>query len=86
LAKILRVAFPEKCIGCELCVYEVQRQLKKFGIEDSLIRIFRNLHEGSTYPEFTVELDPKVNSYDIEKIRLSCPKAVFIIEEIADES
>lgn len=42
MAKVLKISFPEKCIGCELCVLEAQRQLGKLGLEGSLIRVFRN--------------------------------------------
>jgi hypothetical protein len=68
-----------KCIGCELCVLEAQRQLKKIGLEGSLIRIFRNKKDGSEYPEYSVELDPHINALDIEKIRAICPVDCFEI-------
>ncbi|KKU31982.1 MAG: hypothetical protein UX44_C0002G0015 [candidate division WWE3 bacterium GW2011_GWA1_46_21] len=77
--KTLRVAFPERCVGCELCVMEVQRQLKKVGLDGSLIRILR---EKSGY---TISIDPKVDSMGIEKIKLSCPTLVFSLEEQAND-
>lgn len=42
MAKKLRITFPQKCIGCELCVMEIQRQLGRVGLEGSLIRVFKN--------------------------------------------
>ena len=79
--KVLSVVFPKKCIGCELCVLEAQRQLKKVGIEGSFIRIFKS-EKGL---EFNINLDPQVNTLDIEKIRRICPTQVFEIKEMEDE-
>ncbi len=75
MREILVVKFPEHCSGCELCVLEAQRQLKKVGINDSLIRIFR---EGKV---FCVDLDPQVHNLDILSIKEICPRAVFTVEE-----
>ena len=86
--KILRVSFPEKCIGCELCVMEAQRQLSKAGFEGSLIRIFRSKEDSpaSTVElSYTIEMDPNVNDLDVEKIANSCPTLVFKVEEGDDE-
>ena len=82
MAKILKISFPQKCIGCELCVMEVQRQLEKVGLDGSLIRIFRNKKEKSDFLEYSINIDPKINTVDIESIANICPTEVFeIIEE-----
>jgi len=73
--KILKVILPQKCIGCELCVFEAQRQLEKVGLEGAFIRIFR---DGSG---FSIVLDPQVNTLDIEKIQEICPNGVFEVLE-----
>lgn len=58
---------------------EAQRQLKKVGLDDALIRVFRE--DG----KFTLSLDPRVNNLDLERIREVCPKANFsIVEEESD--
>ncbi len=75
MAKILKVSFPEKCIGCELCVFAAQRLLQNIGIEDSPVKVLGD-ENG-----FSVHLDPKVNELDIKKISEICPKGVFTIEE-----
>ena len=71
----------DKCNGCELCVLEVQRQLKKVGLNESLIRIFSKRKENSEYLEYSIDVDPRISSLDLEKIQKICPKEVFIIEE-----
>ena len=53
MTKILKATYMENCIGCELCVLETQRQLKKVGLEGAPIRIFRKRKEKSEYLEFT---------------------------------
>ncbi len=73
--KILKVMLPKKCIGCELCVFEAQRQLEKVGLEGAFIRIFR---DGQN---FSIVLDPQVNTLDVEKIKSICPKGVFEVLE-----
>lgn len=75
----LKVAFPQKCIGCELCVAEAQRQLKKVGLEGSLIRILRNKKENSEFIEYSIDLDPHIDRLDIESIGKTCPTEVFEI-------
>lgn len=82
MAKVLKVTFPEKCIRCELCVIEAQRQLQKFGLDGALIRVQKNAQvEDSQKMEFKVYLDPQINKLDIEKIKNICPTGVFTIEE-----
>jgi ferredoxin len=81
MAKNLKVTFPENCIGCELCAFEVQRQFQKAGLEGSLIRIFKEKKDKERILTFTVELDPLVHKLDIERIRDICPTGVFTIEE-----
>lgn len=81
MPKILKIARPEKCNGCELCVLASQRQLEKVGLEESLIRIFTGKAEGEEYPQFCPEADPRINSIEIVKIKDICPKLVLEIEE-----
>lgn len=81
MAKNLKVSFPQKCIGCELCVLEAQRQLKKVGLEGSLIRIFKNRPENKKFLEYSVELDPRINDLEVERIKNICPTEVFEISE-----
>lgn len=84
MAKILKVSFPQKCIGCELCIFEIQRQLNKVGLEGSPIRIFKSVDPNDLLGEivFKIELDPIINDYDIKKLVEVCPTQVFTIEEI----
>lgn len=81
MSKILKVKKPEKCNGCELCVFESQRQLEKVGLDQSLIRILTKKEEDTEYPSFSPDIDPRLNSIDIEKIKNICPTGVFEIEE-----
>jgi copper chaperone CopZ len=76
--RFLKASFTEECNGCELCIMEVQRQLKKIGLEGSLIRVLGIL-------EFRIDLDQQVNKLDIEKIKQICPKNVFTVEERAND-
>ena len=76
--KILKIAFPQKCSGCQLCIFEAQRQLAKVGLEDALIRIFKD----ETGINFSIDMDPRVHSLDINQIKKICPTGVFeIVEE-----
>jgi NAD-dependent dihydropyrimidine dehydrogenase PreA subunit len=70
----LKISYPEKCIGCELCIAETQRQLNKVGLEGALIRI---LKENA----FSVQLDPSVTKLNLQRIIEICPTGVFTIEE-----
>ena len=82
MAKSLKISFPQKCIGCELCVLEAQKQFKKVGLEGSLIRILRKQKENSEFLVYSVDIDPRINRLDIEKIKESCPTGVFeVVEE-----
>ena len=81
MAKNLKVSFPQKCIGCEICVLEAQRQLKKVGLEGSLIRIFRNKKEGKEFLEYSIDIDYRLNKLDIEAIKNICPTEVFEVME-----
>ncbi len=87
MAKILKATFPEKCIGCEMCVLEAQRQLKKVGLDGSPVRIFKNKEERVLLGEiiFSIDIDPNVQNLKIEKIAKICPTAVFTIEEVEKE-
>lgn len=83
MAKTLKITFPEKCIGCELCVAEVQRQLNKVGLDGSPIRVFRNNEDHNVFGNVTyiIELDNTVDSLAINKIKDICPTGVFTVEE-----
>jgi ferredoxin len=87
MAKKLKITFPQKCIGCELCIMETQRQLNKAGLEGSLIRVFRNKEERILLGDvsYTIDVNPEINNLKIEKIRNICPTGVFTIEESGDE-
>lgn len=84
MAKVLKISFPEKCTGCELCVFEVQRQLKKVGLDGAPIRIFNNRKDqsGLTELSFKIDIDPSINALNLEKIANICPTNVFTIEEV----
>ncbi|MFA6981464.1 MAG: hypothetical protein WC243_00325 [Patescibacteria group bacterium] len=75
MTKVLKMKFPKECNGCELCVMEVQRQMGKGGLDGSLIRVLRD-EKG-----LSIDLDPRVNDLEIEKVIKICPKAGFVIEE-----
>lgn len=77
--KVLRVAFPEKCIGCEMCVFAAARLKDKVGLSDSPIKILKS-EKG-----FDVHLDPHVNELNVEEIARICPTGVFSVEEASDE-
>lgn len=77
--RVLKAEFSNRCNGCELCVFQAQRQLKKIGIEGSHIRILRSKNQDVM--NFSVDLDPRVNELDIEKIKAICPTLVFTIVE-----
>lgn len=79
MSKFLKISFPEKCIGCELCIAETQRQLGKIGLEGALIRI---LKENA----FSVQIDPSVNKLTLQKIVESCPTGVFTIEKKEEDN
>jgi ferredoxin len=82
MSKSLKAAQPDKCNGCELCSLESQRQLKKVGLEESLIRIFRKKGADPQTIDNSVEIDPRVNMLNTDKIREICPRNVFeIVEE-----
>lgn len=82
MTKILKAAYPERCTGCEMCVIEVQHQLKKLGLEGALIRIFRKKDKNNKENvSFSIDIDPRVNSLDIERIKNICPQGVFSIED-----
>lgn len=73
--KILKVSFPEKCIGCDMCVFAAQRALGRVGFEGAPIRILKS-DQG-----FLVHLDFLVSDLDIKDIARVCPTGVFTIED-----
>lgn len=74
MLKKLKVINQDKCIGCEMCVLECQRQLKIMGLEGSYIRILRDLSDGT---KFAVSVDPKVEELNTKRIIKVCPQEVF---------
>ena len=82
MAKKLKVSETQRCNGCEMCVLESQRQLEKVGLEEALIRIFTKKEADEEYPTFHPDIDPRINSIDIERIKSICPKKVL---EITDD-
>lgn len=80
MRKILKIELPQNCNGCELCVFEAQRQVKKIGLEGSAIRIFR-APAGVGAVAFTIDMDTTAATLDVEKIKRICPRAVFEIED-----
>lgn len=93
MKKLLKIAFPERCIKCELCIMETQRQLNKVGLEGALLRIFKTKKETSIAQEldvkskisFTIELDPRIHELDLQKIKNICPTEVFTIDEVPEK-
>jgi len=83
MTKILKIKFPEKCNGCELCVMEIQRQMGKVGLDGSLIRILRENDAGGL--SFVVDMDPKVNEVNVEEIAKICPAGVFEVSDLIEE-
>jgi len=82
MIKILKATYSDRCTGCEMCVIEVQHQLKKLGLEGSLIRIFRKKDkENKEKLLFSIEIDPRVSNLDVESIKSICPQGVFSIED-----
>jgi NAD-dependent dihydropyrimidine dehydrogenase PreA subunit len=84
MGKTLKVIFPDKCIGCELCVMEAQRQLGKLGFEGALIRVLRDESELGI-PVLRIDIDPSISEIDMEKIEKICPMGVFVVEEVIEE-
>lgn len=80
MAKILKPIQTDKCNGCELCLLESQRQLKKVGLEEALIRIFKKKRDDNQKLEMQIEIDPRINMLHVEKISKICPKDVFEVE------
>jgi hypothetical protein len=82
MSKVLKAMYPDRCTGCEMCVIEVQQQMKKLGLEGSLIRVFRKVDKTNKEKLiFSIELDPKVSKLDIESIKNICPQGVFSVED-----
>ena len=64
-----------------MCVFESQRQLKKIGLEESLIRVFRGKNENTNTVTFDIEIDPRSSVIDTEKIATVCPREVLEVVE-----
>jgi hypothetical protein len=82
--KILKATFENRCNGCEMCVLEAQRQLKKVGLSNSPIRILRDVAGSNLY--FHVEIEDHIKSLNLEEILKICPTGVFELVEEQDES
>lgn len=82
--KILKITFPEKCIGCELCVMEVQRQLDKVGLNGALMRVHKSRSPDNLELKYSITMDPQINSLDASKLLDICPTGVFTLEEEED--
>ena len=69
-SKILEISFPEKCIGCELCIQEAQRQIGKIGLDEAPIRIFNSNKTTNltNTPTYEIVINKDINKLDIEKI------------------
>ncbi|MBU0649938.1 ferredoxin [Patescibacteria group bacterium] len=74
----LKIVKEDKCIGCEMCVMECQRQLKRVGLEGAYIRIMRDFKRGD---KFEISLDPKVAELKVQRIVAVCPRGVFAEQE-----
>jgi len=82
--KIIKATFENRCIGCELCIYEAQRQLGKIGVIDSPIRILKEKSGNKIY--LHVELDERVQNLNLTELQKVCPALVFeIVEQTEDE-
>lgn len=80
---VLKAINEDKCIGCELCVMECQRQLNRAGLAGSYIRILRDIKEGD---KFRVSMDPKVTELKLKEIVQICPRGVFEEQEESHET
>ena len=74
MSKTIKIIREDKCNGCEMCVMESQRQLKKVGLEGSYMRILRHIEKGT---KFEVCIDPKIQDLNIKKIVTLCPRGVL---------
>jgi NAD-dependent dihydropyrimidine dehydrogenase PreA subunit len=81
MGKTIKATKGQYCNGCELCVFETQRQAGKVGLEEALIRIFKNLAADPNKPVYSIDIDPRVNSQNIAKIAEICPRKVFDISQ-----
>ncbi|MBN1162849.1 hypothetical protein JXA34_03865 [Patescibacteria group bacterium] len=79
MTKNIQASRSQNCNGCELCVLETQRQAGKIGLEEALIRILKDFRMNSNKPTFSVDIDPRIESQNVEKIKNICPKDVFDI-------
>jgi hypothetical protein len=82
--KVLKATFENRCNGCELCVFEAQRQLGKVGLSDTPIRVLKDANSSNLYFHIVLDDDMlyKINLEEIVKI---CPTGVFeIVEEEYD--
>jgi len=84
MGKILKVIFPEKCMGCELCVMEAQRQMGILGFEGALIRVLRD-ESKLGIPVLCLDIDPNISRFDLDRIAKICPNGIFAVEEEIEE-
>jgi len=75
MPKTLNVGFPEKCIGCELCVLLAQRLAEgSVGISNSPIKITKKSEK------YNVDVDTGRIEKAKEIVDI-CPTNVFTLEE-----
>lgn len=84
MPKKLKAIRNERCNGCDLCVFEAQRQLSKVGLDGSLIRIFRKKDPKSEYLVHDIEIDPRIGNLNILKIKQICPRNGLDVVEVDD--
>ncbi len=80
MEKTIKASYQSRCSGCEMCLMECQRQMKKVGLEGSYIRVLRDSKNGL---EFRVYVDPKVKELNIAKITKACIRQV--LEEVDED-
>jgi len=80
MAKTIKASYQSRCFGCEMCLMECQRQMKKAGLEGSYIRVLRDAKNGL---EFRVYVDPKIRELNIDRIIKVCVRQV--LEEVDED-
>ena len=58
----------------------------KVGLEGSFIRIFRKPAIAKDFLEFSIDLDPQINSLNLLQLKEICPTGVFEIMEKEEEN
>jgi len=50
-------------------------------LEGALIRVFKKPQKNSEYLKYGIDIDPRVNQLNLEKIKNICPRKVFEINK-----